>query len=84
MHEEPVTLKAGDVLFFSGSVIPGSYPNTSRDRFRRSLIAHYVPRGSEEVAAGYGRMTSDGRHIAIAEATGGGPCGTPQMAMAPH
>jgi hypothetical protein len=29
-------------------------------------------------------MTSDGRHIAIAEATGGGPCGTPQMAMAPH
>ena len=84
LQEQPVTLKAGDVLFFNGSVIHGSYPNSSADRFRRSLITHYVPLGTEEFAGGYGRMTFDGSTVAIAEATGGGPCGTPQMAMSPH
>ncbi|HLV80175.1 MAG TPA: phytanoyl-CoA dioxygenase family protein, partial [Chthonomonadaceae bacterium] len=36
----PVIMEAGDVLFFNGSVIHGSYPNTSQDRFRRALIGH--------------------------------------------
>ncbi len=35
-------LVPGDVLFFGGTVIHGSGPNRSRDRFRRSFIAHYV------------------------------------------
>jgi len=35
-------LEPGDVLFFGGSVIHGSGPNRSRDRFRRSFICHYV------------------------------------------
>jgi ectoine hydroxylase-related dioxygenase (phytanoyl-CoA dioxygenase family) len=39
----PLVMKAGDVVFFNGSLIHGSYPNTSTDRFRRSLIAHYRP-----------------------------------------
>ena len=38
----PADLKAGDVLFFNGSVIHGSTPNLSRDRFRRAFICHYV------------------------------------------
>ena len=40
----PVTIRLapGDVLFFNGSVIHGSYPNSSADRFRRSYIGHYV------------------------------------------
>ena len=84
LHEEPVTMKAGDVLFFNGSVIHGSYPNSSKNRFRRSLITHYVPRSSEEVGGGYGRMTFDGGTVSIAPAVGSGPCGTPQMARAAH
>lgn len=86
LHEEPVTLKAGDVLFFNGSVIHGSYPNTSPDRFRRALIFHYVPRFSQELAHWYRSPTTfDGQIVEIAAATGGGPCGVAQpMAMAPH
>ena len=38
----PVLMDAGDVLFFNGSLVHGSYPNTSEDRFRRSLIGHYI------------------------------------------
>ena len=78
-------MKAGDVLFFNGSLIHGSTPNTSTDRFRRSLIAHYVPRHSQELAHWYkSPLTFDGEVVQIAEATGGGPCGTPQAAMGPH
>ncbi|MFX8852470.1 phytanoyl-CoA dioxygenase family protein, partial [Acinetobacter baumannii] len=32
----PVVMEAGDVLFFNGSLIHGSFPNTSADRFRRA------------------------------------------------
>lgn len=73
----PVTLKAGDVLFFNGRVIHGSYPNTSKTRFRRSLIAHYVPEHSTELAHWYRFPTKfDGQNVSIPLAEGGGPCGT--------
>ena len=72
-----VPLKAGDVLFFNGSVIHGSFPNTSADRFRRSLIFHYVPRRSAEMSSFYSSLTFDGGKEEIPAATGGGPCGTP-------
>ncbi len=76
-------MRAGDVLFFNGSVIHGSTPNTSKDRFRRSLIAHYVPRSSEEVSSWYRPLLSFGMsEVVVAEALGGGPCGT--VAVAPH
>ena len=78
-------MKAGDVLFFNGSLIHGSTPNTSATRFRRSLIAHYVPRHSQELSPWYkSPLTFDGEVVEIAEATGGGPCGTAQGAMGPH
>ena len=75
-----VTMKAGDVLFFNGSLIHGSSPNISESRFRRALICHYVPIGSIEVAESYRQAmaTFDGSIVDIAEATGGGPCGTSQ------
>ena len=80
-REQAVTLRAGDVLFFNGSLIHGSYPNTSADRFRRSLIFHYVPDNSIELAHYYRTpMRFDGTVVSIAEATGGGPCGTLQPA----
>src|SRR5439155_24204780 len=49
----PVLMDAGDVLFFNGSVIHGSYPNTTPDRFRRALIGHYVAGEAEQVAQFY-------------------------------
>lgn len=87
-------LQAGDVLFFHGSLIHGSLPNTSSDRFRRvslhmtrmigisltltqSLIFHYIPQGSVEVAKFYQPLlTRDGKSITIGESVQGGECGT--------
>jgi ectoine hydroxylase-related dioxygenase (phytanoyl-CoA dioxygenase family) len=69
-------MKAGDVLFFHGSVVHGSRPNTSAERFRRSLIFHYIPEESTEIAAFYNPLIRpDRRTTVIPEAIGGGPCG---------
>lgn len=69
-------MRAGDVLFFHGSLVHGSRPNTTADRFRRSLIFHYVPRASVEVASFYlPLLDPDGREVRIAESPDGGPCG---------
>ena len=85
MEALPCDMAAGDTLFFNGSLIHGSTPNSSADRFRRSLIAHYVPRRSRELAGFYqSPLTFRGEVVTIAEATGGGPCGTGQAAMGPH
>jgi phytanoyl-CoA hydroxylase len=83
MEATPLTLKAGDVLFFNGSVIHGSYPNTSRERFRRAFICHYVPEKSAELSSGYSSLHFDGTPVTIPAAVGGGPCGITQP-MAPH
>lgn len=76
MSAEPVNLQAGDVLFFNGSVVHGSYPNTSPTRFRRSFICHYAPMHAKELATYYAdHLTFDGGEVTFADATGGGPCG---------
>jgi len=82
----PVDMKAGDVLFFSGSVIHGSYPNRSADRFRRSFICHYAPRSSREIAKFYKPLyTFDGGTHAKTWVSAGGPCGSAQDAVkGPH
>ena len=49
MAVAPVLMQAGDVLFFNGQLIHGSLPNRSSDRFRRSLIGHYVVGEAEKV-----------------------------------
>lgn len=41
-----VEMQAGDVLFFDGYLIHGSYPNRSVGDSRTAFIAHYVPTGS--------------------------------------
>jgi ectoine hydroxylase-related dioxygenase (phytanoyl-CoA dioxygenase family) len=79
-----VNLCAGDVLFFNGSVIHGSYPNMSKTRFRRALICHYVPASTTELSNWYRfPMSFDGKMHPIADATGGGPCGN-VAASGPH
>lgn len=76
LEPQMMNLKAGDVLFFNGSVIHGSTPNTSTDRFRRSLIFHYVPASTVEMSHYYEAMSFSGARRNIAVNMDGGPCGT--------
>lgn len=72
----PVIMEPGDVLFFNGSVIHGSYPNTSKDRFRRALIGHYIVAEAEKVAKFYHPiLRMDGSEVQLDVSEGGGPCG---------
>jgi len=70
-------MAAGDALVFHGAMVHGSLPNTTDDRFRRSLIYHYIPADSTEIAQFYLPLIArDGSQVLLPEATGGGPCGT--------
>ena len=72
-----VELNRGDVLFFNGSLIHGSYPNTSSTRFRRAFICHYVPDSTTEMSEHYYPLhTFAGETVERAKADGGGVCGT--------
>lgn len=78
-------MKPGDVLFFNGQTIHGSGPNTSTDRFRRSLICHYVPQSTAEMSHWYKPIDFTGKPLThIGVNNDGGPCGTLQEAAAPH
>lgn len=73
---QPAIMQPGDVLFFNGQVIHGSYPNTSTDRFRRALIAHYIVGEAEKVAEFYHPvLTFDRDEIDLLASETGGPCG---------
>lgn len=73
-------MKAGDVLFFNGSLIHGSYPNISADRFRRAFICHYVPQGTVAMSEGYYPLHDfEGNQLSRENAPGGGVCGTEDM-----
>lgn len=72
----PVDLNPGDVLFFNGSLVHGSQPNHSRDRFRRSFICHYIGRSAERMSHWYRPiLTMRGEEVEIALNPDGGPCG---------
>lgn len=72
-----VKLDAGDVLFFNGSVIHGSYPNISKERFRRAFICHYVGESTTEMSESYYPLhTFAGETLERAKTSGGGVCGT--------
>lgn len=76
MQPEPVLMKAGDVLFFNGQLIHGSFPNTSPDRFRRSLIGHYIVGEAEQVAKFYHPvLRMDGTPVELGVSEGGSECG---------
>jgi hypothetical protein len=69
-------MEPGDVLFFNGQLIHGSYPNSSRDRFRRSLIGHYIVGEAEKVAKFYHPvLRMDGSQVELGISERGGPCG---------
>lgn len=72
----PVRMKKGDVLFFNGSLIHGSFPNTSADRFRRSFICHYVTGDVTHVAEFYHPCWRlDGSQVELGVSDYGGRCG---------
>lgn len=79
MTAVPAVMKKGDVLFFGGSVIHGSYRNRTTDRFRRTLIGHYIAAEAEQVAKYYFPVfRMDGSRLdddAIGVGEYGGPCG---------
>jgi len=73
---EPVVMSPGDVLFFHGQLIHGSYPNVTPDRFRRALIAHYINGSAEKIADYYfPLLRMDGSEVRLVDNAPGGPCG---------
>ena len=71
-----VCMDPGDVLFFNGSLVHGSYPNTTPDRFRRALIGHYIDGSAEQVATFYHpALRMDGTPLKLKESGSGGACG---------
>ncbi len=72
----PVIMKAGDVMFFNGQLVHGSFPNTTTDRFRRSLIGHYIVGEAQQVAGFYHpALRMDGTEVELDVSAGGSSCG---------
>ena len=72
----PVRMNPGDVLFFNGQLVHGSLPNTSKDRFRRALIGHYIVGEAEQVTKWYHPvLRMDGTPVEFGESEAGGTCG---------
>jgi ectoine hydroxylase-related dioxygenase (phytanoyl-CoA dioxygenase family) len=87
LEKIPVIMEPGDMLFFNGSLVHGSGPNSSTDRFRRSFICHYIGRSAERMSEWYRPiLTFAGDEVTIDANKGGGPCGTENESMggAPH
>jgi hypothetical protein len=72
----PMRMKAGDVLFFNGQLVHGSFANTSKNRFRRSLIGHYVEGDAQQVAAWFKpALRMDGSVVELETSENGSRCG---------
>jgi phytanoyl-CoA hydroxylase len=69
-------MQPGDVLFFNGQLVHGSGPNNSTERFRRSLIGHYIAGDARQVAQYYHpALRMDGSLVGLEVSEGGGACG---------
>ncbi|QHT62142.1 phytanoyl-CoA dioxygenase family protein [Paenibacillus lycopersici] len=72
----PVIMDKGDVLFFNGNLIHGSYRNKSKDQFRRAFICHYANSSAATINVHYNPLfKADGTEIRLADNPDGGPCG---------
>lgn len=72
----PCIMQAGDVLFFHGLLVHGSYPNVSKDRFRRALIGHYLTGDAKEVGEWYHPVyRMDGSIVEFGSSPSSLPCG---------
>lgn len=78
----PANMGAGDVLFFNGNMIHGSYRNKSKHRFRRAFISHYVNASATGIAHYYKPLyRSNGEAVDLPDNHQGGPCGIEQVAQ---
>lgn len=72
-----VLMEPGDVMFFHGCLVHGSAPNITKDRFRRSLIAHYVAADATQLTPyDLPAVAMDGSLLEISPSEGGGICGS--------
>jgi ectoine hydroxylase-related dioxygenase (phytanoyl-CoA dioxygenase family) len=73
---ESVHMQPGDVLFFNGSLVHGSNPNITTDRFRRAMIAHYIEGSAEQVGEWYHpALRMDGSVIELGSTADATRCG---------
>jgi phytanoyl-CoA hydroxylase len=73
---QPVLMQAGDVVFFNGQVVHGSYPNSSADRFRRAFIGHYIAGEAQQVARYFHPvLRMNGTQVELDISEGGDLCG---------
>lgn len=71
-----VTMRAGDVLFFNGSLVHGSFSNTTADRFRRALIGHYIVGEAQKVGEFYSPILRfDGSSLTLETSENSTTCG---------
>lgn len=81
----PAVMEAGDVLFFNGNLIHGSYRNKSKDRFRRAFICHYANASADTISSAYHPLyTAAGEEVQMKDSQGGGPCGMAFEVAYPH
>jgi len=81
----PVVMEPGDVLFFNGNLIHGSYRNKTKDRFRRAFICHYANESATQISHYYRPLyRADGSTVDLEENPDGGPCGVEFEALYPH
>lgn len=76
MQVMTVKMNVGDAIFFSGNIIHGSYPNRTKDRFRRAFITHYAASSTKRAGNIYSSMyTMKGEKVKIDHSIAAGPCG---------
>lgn len=81
----PAIMDKGDVLFFNGNLIHGSYRNKSKDRFRRAFICHYAPASTAKIGSFYSPLFRvDGTEVHAETNPDSGPCGPEYDAPYPH
>ncbi|TXK72776.1 phytanoyl-CoA dioxygenase family protein [Paenibacillus sp. N3.4] len=81
----PVVMDRGDVLFFNGNLIHGSYRNKTKDRFRRAFICHYANASATHISNHYRPLyRQNGTPVDLEINPSGGPCGEEFENVYPH
>lgn len=81
----PAIMDKGDVLFFNGNLIHGSYRNKSQNRFRRAFICHYANESATHISSHYRPLfRGDGTEVDLENNPDGGPCGIEFEPLYPH
>jgi phytanoyl-CoA hydroxylase len=81
----PASMEKGDVLFFNGNLIHGSYRNKTKERFRRAFICHYANESAARIGQHYRPLfRADGSPVDMEANPDGGPCGNVFDSYYPH